>query len=182
MVDGAKRDGKRSEDPGTAGHVESARLQELEVLDEGTVAGIKDSQGDLDFARSLLATAERRGAALRVMLGTRSLIDAALLVGAHGAIPGIGNVVPRACVEIYDAAMRGDWAAATAAQARVNDALRITRIPKGSAHSAGMGGLKAALKAMGLIADAHVAPPLRTPSEDEQAQIASVVRELGIAA
>jgi 4-hydroxy-tetrahydrodipicolinate synthase len=108
------------------------------------------------------------------------MIDAGIFVGAHGAIPGIANVVPRACVDAYEAAVRGDWAAATAAQEQVGAANGLLRIAKGSMHSASMGGMKAALKAMGIIAHASVAPPLRTPSEDEQAQIAQACRDLGL--
>src|SRR5215217_1058844 len=95
---------------------------------EGTVVGIKDSQNDLDFARTLSMAANERGVPLRLFLGTRSLIDAALLVGAHGCIPGIANVVPRACIEAYDAAWRGDFAVAFKAQQRVVDSLAVTRV------------------------------------------------------
>jgi 4-hydroxy-tetrahydrodipicolinate synthase len=152
------------------------------LAEEGTIAGIKDSQNDLDFARGLIQAVEERGASLRVFLGTRSLIDAGLLIGAHGAIPGIANVVPRACVQVYEAALKGDWDAAAAAQRLVNAAMQLTRVVKGSAHSAGMGGMKAALKAMGVIATAYVAHPLRTPSDEEQDRIAQLVREFGLRA
>lgn len=147
---------------------------------EGTIAGIKDSQNDLDFARSLLQALAQRGATLRVFLGTRSLIDAALLIGVDGAIPGIANVVPRACVDIYEAARAGDWAKAAAAQVKVNEAFRLARVATGSAQAANMGGMKAALKAMGIITSARLAAPLRTPDAGEQARIADLVRELGL--
>ena len=147
---------------------------------EGTVVGVKDSQNDLDFARTLSLAAERREAPLRLFLGTRSLIDAALLVGAHGCIPGIANVVPRACVEAYESARRGDWAASIAAQRLVVNAIQLTKVAGGSAPAAGMGGMKAALKAMGIIAHSAVAAPLRTPSPEEEARIADLARNLGL--
>jgi 4-hydroxy-tetrahydrodipicolinate synthase len=150
------------------------------LAEEGTVVGVKDSQNDIDFARTLVTTAHRRNAPLRIFLGTRSLIDAALLVGAHGAIPGIANVVPRACVETYEAARRGDWPAAGEAQRRVSDANGLTRIAKGSAQAASMGGLKAALKAMGIIAHSTVAAPLHSPTPEEEERIAEAVRQLGL--
>jgi 4-hydroxy-tetrahydrodipicolinate synthase len=147
---------------------------------EETVVGIKDSQNDLDFARTLFLEANQRGVPLRLFLGTRSLIDAALLVGAHGCIPGIANVVPKACVEAYEAAARGDFPVAFEAQQRVVDALAITRVIKASAPAAGMGGMKAALKAMGVIANAYVAAPLRSPGPEEEARIAVLARNLGL--
>lgn len=147
---------------------------------EGTVVGIKDSQNDLDFARTLSMAAGHRGAPLRLFLGTRSLIDAALLVGAHGCIPGIANVVPRACVEAYDAASRGDFNVAFAAQERVVAALSLTRVIQGSPQAAGLGGLKAALKAMGIIEYASMADPLRSPTAEEEGRIAELARGLGL--
>ena len=152
------------------------------LAEEGTVIGVKDSQNDLDFARTLSQTAEERGAALRLFLGTRSLIDAAMFVGAHGAIPGIANVVPRACVAAYEASARGDWLAAAAAQRRVTAAFRLTKIAGGSGPSASMGGMKAALKAIGVIDHAYVAAPLRTPTADEEERVAEAAREIGLPA
>ena len=40
------------------------------------------------------------------------LIDAGLVAGAHGAIPGISNVVAADCVAVYNAARQGDWVTA----------------------------------------------------------------------
>lgn len=147
---------------------------------EGAVVGIKDSQNDLDFARTLSLTVGQRGVPLRLFLGTRSLIDAALLVGAHGCIPGIANVVPRACVEAYDAASRGDFSVAFEAQQRVVDALALTRVAKGSPSAASMGGLKAALKAMGIISSSALAAPLRSPTAEEEAHVARIALGLGL--
>jgi 4-hydroxy-tetrahydrodipicolinate synthase len=147
---------------------------------EGTVVGIKDSQNDLDFARTLSLAATERGVPLRLFLGTRSLIDAAFLVGAHGCIPGIANVAPKACVEAYDAAWRGDFAVAFKAQQRVVDSLAVTRVAKGSAQAANMGGMKAALKAMGVIHHSLLAAPLRSPSPEEEERITEVTRRLGL--
>ena len=59
-----------------------------------------------------------------------------------------------------------------------DDAVQLTKVAAGSNHSASFGGMKAALKAMSVIADAMVAAPLRTPSPEEQARIAALTREL----
>lgn len=147
---------------------------------EGTAIGIKDSQGDLDFARTLVTAAAHREVPLYVFLGTRSLIDAALLIGVNGAIPGIANVMPRGCVQVYEAAAAGNWEAAAAAQTRVNLAGRLGTIAKGSNTASSVGGMKAALKAMGIIASSTMAGPLHTPTEEEEARIAEVTRALGL--
>ncbi|HEV2125829.1 MAG TPA: dihydrodipicolinate synthase family protein [Chloroflexota bacterium] len=149
---------------------------------EGTVVGVKDSQGDMDFARSLVTQAKARGAALRVFLGTRSLIDAAILLRSDGCIPGLANVAPRACVDAYKAATQGDWSASADAQARAVATLALGRTIKGSVQAANLGGMKAALKAMGIIAHSRLSAPLRSPTPAEEETIAGLVPELGLLA
>jgi 4-hydroxy-tetrahydrodipicolinate synthase len=149
---------------------------------DGTIAGIKDSQGDIDFIRALSLALRRAETELRILLGTRSLIDVGLLVGAHGAIPGISNVVPGSCVETYDAAMRGDWAAAARAQALVIQANNTVKAATGSPAAQGMGGIKAALKALGIIEHSTLKGPLHSPTTAEEEQVAAVARELGLLA
>src|SRR5919202_2162183 len=141
---------------------------------EGTVIGTKDSQSDLVFARQLAKAAEDRGASLRLLLGIRTIVDAMKVLGVHGVITGLANVAPHACVQAYEAAKRGDWAAADEAQRVIDDAVQLTKVAGGSNQSASFGGMKAALKAMGVIADATVAAPLRTPTPEEQERIAAL--------
>lgn len=145
---------------------------------EGTVAGIKDSQGDLVFARQLTKGLEDAGATLRVFLGIRTIVDSLKVVGVHGGIPGPSNIVPHAYVAAYEAAKLGDWATAEERQREIDDALQILKVPGGSAHSASFGGMKAALKAMGVIAHSTVAAPLRTPTPEEEERIAELTRTL----
>ena len=139
---------------------------------DGVIAGIKDSQGDFAFGRAVLTRAAERGAALRVMMGTQ-LIDTAVQIGAHGAIPGVSNVVPGDCVAAYDAATGGDWAAAGEAVRRVGAAARL------GLGVSGVGGLKAALKAQGILAHSTLSAPFRSPSPEDEARIARTIRDLG---
>jgi len=148
---------------------------------EGTVIGIKDSQGDLVFARNLTQAAQDRGAPLRVFLGSRTLDDAMKVRGVHGVIPGVANVVPKACVQAYEAAVQGDWPAAAEAQRVVEAALALGQVMgEGSNHSKMFGGMKAALKAMGVIAHTTLAAPLRTPTAEEEERVAAMARELNL--
>ena len=79
----------------------------LSLAEEGTVVGMKDSQNDLDWDRTLIAGLRERDVPFRLFLGTRSLIDAGILLGACGAIPGTANVTPAWSVATYEAAARG---------------------------------------------------------------------------
>jgi 4-hydroxy-tetrahydrodipicolinate synthase len=79
-----------------------------------------------------------------VMMGRDTLIYSALEMGAKGAVPATGNIAPALVVEIYEAFMRGDKAAAKAAQLRLNP-IRLS-LTLGTAP----GGVKAALQTLGM--------------------------------
>src|SRR5262249_19529677 len=81
------------------------------------ILGVKDSSGDLQNAMELIRSVPER---FSVMMGRDTLIYSALEMGAKGAVPATGNIAPALVVEIYEAFMRGDKAAAKAAQLRLN--------------------------------------------------------------
>ncbi len=146
----------------------------LQLAREGTASGIKDSQNDLQWFRSLASAIRQEGreSEFRLFLGTRTLIDLGILAGAHGAIPANSNVVPRACAMAYESAMAGDWAGARSAQAlatRYDDLAEVAR--GGSANAATLSSLKHVLRSWGIIDDATVARPSRSLTSDEVAEL-----------
>ncbi len=153
----------------------------LRLVEEGIVIGLKDSQNDLDWFRQVMVGARNAGREIRGFLGTRFLIDAGLLVGAHGAIPSIANLVPRACVSAYEAARRGDLASAGRYTEKIMAASKIDTVVKGSPQGALFTGMKAALKLMGIIKSAKVASPFRTATSEEEAKIGRLIEELELA-
>jgi 4-hydroxy-tetrahydrodipicolinate synthase len=142
----------------------------LQLAREGTVQGIKDSQNDLRWFR-LLAQAIRadgREDQFRLFLGTRILIDAAVVIGAHGAIPATSNVAPAASAEAWEAAVRGDFALAARAQEVVmkyEDLVDIARA--GSPDAASYSSMKLTLREWGIVDDARLTRPLRSFTEEE---------------
>jgi 4-hydroxy-tetrahydrodipicolinate synthase len=153
----------------------------LQLAREGTASGIKDSQNDLQWFRSLAAAIHQEGreSQFRLFLGTRTLIDVGVVAGAHGAIPANSNVVPRACVMAYEAAMAGDWASARAAQAlatRYDDLAEVAH--GGSANAATLSSLKHVLRAWGIIDDPTVARPSRSLTPDEVAELGRRLQSL----
>jgi 4-hydroxy-tetrahydrodipicolinate synthase len=153
----------------------------LKLGAEGAIVGLKDSQNDLDWFRQVMTGARQRGIKLRGFLGTRYLIDAGLLAGAHGAIPGIANVAPRLCVEVYEAARRQDWDAADVATERLLAVTKLAGLAKGgSTTAASFSTMKAALKHMGVLTSCRVSAPLRCVTEAEEAQVAEMVGALGL--
>jgi 4-hydroxy-tetrahydrodipicolinate synthase len=146
----------------------------LQLAREGTASGIKDSQNDLQWFRSLAAAIrdERRESQFRLFLGTRTLIDVGIVAGAHGAIPANANVVPRACVLAYESAVAGDWDGARAAQAlatRYDDLAKVAH--GGSSNAATLSSFKHVLRSWGIIDDPTVAQPSRSLTQDEIAEL-----------
>lgn len=153
----------------------------LTLAQEGVIVGLKDSQNDLDWFRQVLYGCRERGLDLRCFLGTRYLIDAGVLIGGAGAIPGIANVAARYCVEVYEAARRGDWAAADAATGKVIKATQISAIATGgSATAANFATMKAALKLKGILNHATVSAPLRQLTPAEVEKVAAFLPTLGL--
>lgn len=108
----------------------------LTLAREGTIMGLKDSQGDLGYFRSVVHGARTEGLALAVFPGGGNLLDVSLLAGAAGAMCAIANLAPRQCVALYQAAQAGDWAAAAERQAellRLIGALSLSHRPQWTA-------------------------------------------------
>jgi 4-hydroxy-tetrahydrodipicolinate synthase len=152
----------------------------LTLASEGTVVGVKDSQNDLDWFRQLMTAVSERGLNFRGFLGTRILIDAGIIAGAHGAIPGVSNVVAADCVGAYEAARRGDWSTAERHTRRIIAVQNIINLAKGSPTASSFSGMKAMLAALGVIESARVRLPLRTVGDEEASRIAAATREFGL--
>jgi 4-hydroxy-tetrahydrodipicolinate synthase len=142
----------------------------LQLAREGTAQGIKDSQNDLRWFRMLATSIRADGLEdqFRLFLGTRILVDAALVVGAHGAIPATSNVAPAAAAETWETAVRGDFEHARRAQEvvmRYEDLAEIAR--GGSADAAGYSSMKNILRNWGVIDHARLTRPLREFGAEE---------------
>ena len=146
----------------------------LQLAREGTVQGIKDSQNDLRWFRMLAVAIRGDGLEdqFRLFLGTRILIDAALVIGAHGAIPATSNVAPAAAAEAWEAAVRGDFTESARAQEvvmRYEDLAGVAR--GGSPDAASYSSMKNILRDWGIINSARLMRPLRDFSEDEVTEL-----------
>jgi 4-hydroxy-2-oxoglutarate aldolase len=113
------------------------------------IIGMKESGGDVAQIADLVAGTP---ASFQILAGSSSTMYAALCVGASGAILALAAVVPEPCVRLFGLTMQGRHE-----EARV---LQQALVPLGRLlSSAGVAGLKAALKLVGI--DAGVPrPPL----------------------
>lgn len=122
---------------------------------EGAIAGIKDSTVELPKAMRYVA-ALRDVPGFVTYTGCEECIDASLLAGYSGAIPGLANVFPQLPAALVAAAARGDWAQASTLQAAVIELLELYSysLPGGSFLAQFFGTVKTALVELGVIAHA----------------------------
>lgn len=126
------------------------------------IIGIKDSRGKLETVGELV-TRTARG--FQVLVGSGSLLYAALEIGAVGGILGVANLAPRDCVRIHARFAAGDTAAAGRIQQRVG--------PLHNAVVGGMGvaGVKRALDLLGYRGGVP-RPPLKPLPESRSGEVA----------
>lgn len=148
-----------------------------QLAEEGTAAGIKDSQNDFEWFRQLTAFLAGSGIDFHAFAGTRSLIDAALLAGAAGAIPSIANAFPWLAVEAYDATVAGAFQRAADCERAI---IRLEAIPLartvGSRNAALLGFQKTVLHDRGVISSPALAEPLRSFTTQERGELLQALR------
>ncbi|MFD8329542.1 dihydrodipicolinate synthase family protein [Streptomyces lydicus] len=161
-----------------------------ELAADGTLAGLKDSSGDEGALRRLLVrlggrTGRRTGRApgFSVLTGSELTVDAALLAGADGVVPGLGNVDPAGYVRLYDAALAGDWERAAAEQERLVALFAITDAGPESEmgrSSSALGSFKTALHLLGVLARGTTAFPQRPLSEESVQEVGRRLTAAGL--
>lgn len=136
----------------------------LELAEDGTIAGLKDSSGDDGALRRLLTELRRRSLLERftVLTGSELTVDGALLAGAHGVVPGLGNVDPDGYLRLYGDACAGRWDQAAAEQDRLARLFSLTEVGREAemgGSSSALGAFKAALHLLGVIETPTTAAP-----------------------
>ncbi|QLH25060.1 dihydrodipicolinate synthase family protein [Streptomyces sp. Rer75] len=157
----------------------------LPLAADGTLAGLKDSSGDDGALRRLLVAARRRGLtdSFSVLTGSELAVDGALLAGAHGVVPGLGNVDPAGYVRLYEHARAGRWDRARAEQDRLAALFALTDagdpdVMGGS--SSALGAFKAALHLLGVIACPATAAPQVPLGDDAVKRVRQLLEEGGL--
>jgi 4-hydroxy-tetrahydrodipicolinate synthase len=109
-------------------------------------------------------------------------VDGALLGGAQGVVPGLGNVDPAGIRRRIDAGQAGDWATAAREQDRLADLFEIVYAPNGrvSGGAAGLGAFKTALQLMGVIESNTMSQPMLSLNDDEAAAIRTILERNGL--
>lgn len=160
------------------------------LAEDGTLAGLKDSSGDEGGLRRLLIQLGGRdgraqGTAPRfsVLTGSELTVDAALLAGVDGVVPGIGNVDPAGYVRLYEAARAGDWTLAAKEQEQLVELFGMVDVgPEADMgrSSSALGSFKAALQLLGIIECGDTAFPQIQLSAESVALVAQRLRAAGL--
>ncbi len=154
----------------------------LPLAADGVLAGVKDSSGD-DGSFRRLAIGARGLPGFSVLTGHELVVDAMMLSGADGSVPGLGNVDPHGYVRLHEAAVKGDWDAARTEQDRLVglfDIVRAARPGTASATAAGLGAFKTALMLLGVIDTHAMSSPMRRLDEAETAAVAACLERAGL--
>lgn len=163
-------------------HTKLAVDQVLALAADGVIDGLKDSSGDdVGFRQVVLGVAGLPG--FSALTGHEVVVDAMMLAGADGAVPGLGNVDPHGYVRLVRACAEGRWADAKAEQDRLTRLFRIVDAasPETAGGSTrGVGAFKTALALRGVIASGTVSPPMRELTADETRVVASHLDEAGL--
>lgn len=140
------------------------------------IVGIKDSSGDMSYVHRLLRLARQRDD-FSVLIGAEDQLAEAVLLGAHGGVPGGANLCPRLYVELYAAAAAGDLPRVRELQACVLG-LGESLYTVGPHPCSWIQGLKCALALQGICADV-MAEPLRSFEDPERAVVRQRLAALG---
>ncbi|MDX2760224.1 dihydrodipicolinate synthase family protein [Streptomyces europaeiscabiei] len=157
----------------------------LELAADGVIAGLKDSSGDLAAFRTVV-TGARTDAAVTgfsALTGSELVVDAALALGAHGAVPGLANVDPAGYVRLDRLCRAGDRDRARAEQERLCALFGMTGVGASTrmgAGSAALGAFKTALHLRGIIACPATAEPQVPLSQTETEQVGKYLAAAGL--
>lgn len=138
------------------------------LADHPNIVGLKDTSNDLDYYAAIAAFAQSRED-FSLLIGPEEKLAKSLQLGGHGGVCGGANLFPHLYVQLYDAAMQGNWNRAEALQEviqEVSDALYA--ITDSGARV--IQGIKCALGALG-VCSPTVAGPFRTYQGAEQDRV-----------
>lgn len=140
-----------------------------ELAEDGTLAGLKDSSGDEGSLRRLVVELGGRSGrscgpapSFSVLTGSELTVDAAVLAGVDGVVPGLGNVDPAGYVRLYEAARDGHWEQAAKEQEQLAALFGMVDVgPEAEMgrSSSALGSFKAALWLLGVIDHPYTAFP-----------------------
>ncbi len=150
----------------------------LKIANEELAIGAKDSSGDsVGFSRLVI----NRPKNFKLFTGTEALVDAIMLKGADGTVPGLANVAPELFVELYEKWNAGETIDALLVQKKILDLFEVFLTPSGEFNFGyALGSMKTAQKLRGWIASNKLTPPFDTVSPEHTERIRQIMTKVGL--
>lgn len=147
----------------------------MKIAENPKVIGLKDSSANLVYFR-ILQYAMRAKPGFSMFVGPEEITAEAVLLGADGGVNGGANMFPRLYVDMYEAAVRKDFASLKPLQEKI---LQVSSsiYTIGRFGSSYLKGLKCALSVMG-ICDDYMAEPFHRFRKEERDRIRKSLEEL----
>lgn len=153
----------------------------MRLATDGVIQGVKDSSGDDVSFRLLCLRNKEAGSPLAIFTGHEVVVDGAYMSGAHGSVPGLGNVDPHGYVRQWDAFQAGDWEAVRTEQDRLADLMKVAMSAKGiTGYGAGVGGFKTALMLMGVFQTNQMSEPVSAQTGENVEAVREVLLRHGL--
>jgi 2-dehydro-3-deoxy-D-pentonate aldolase len=156
-------------------HTEYASSTVERLSHAPNIAGIKNSNGNLEYLREVLRAVAHRPE-FSILVGNEEKFLPALLAGAHGGVCGGANMFPELFVQLYEAFVKGRHSEAEAHHknvVRVSDAIYTV----GPLETSYLRGLKCALSLLGVINDV-LADPLQSLNETQRKELEQRLNEV----
>jgi len=142
------------------------------------VWGVKDSSGQISYLKEVLALVGKKHPEFSILVGPEHLLAEALLLGAHGGVPGGANIFPTLPVRLYQAFLDGNHEEMQKLQAQMvsigEPIWTVDETEPGYLHR-----LKCALSLLGLCSGLPTWP-YQPATEEERKQIAEHLKKYGI--
>jgi len=151
----------------------------VQMAEEGTLVAIKDSADVAEFRHLLVEL--RHLPEFSVLTGHTCLVDAALMMGAAGGVPTLGNLIPATYAKIRAAAERGDWVSARKDQ---DEAVLLHNIERCwepvSICGKLFGSAKTILRLLGVIDCSNPGRPYPCPTPEQEDRVRAELERLGM--
>ena len=136
------------------------------LADHPNIVGLKDSERDLERMAQCIDIAKCRDD-FAYFCGWAAQSAHSLELGGNGIVPSTGNYVPDMFRQLFEAAMRGDWAEANRLQDETNEIAKIYQAGRTLGQS--LTALKVMMQTKGLCEPWMLPPLTRLSAEEEQA-------------
>ncbi|HYB44610.1 MAG TPA: dihydrodipicolinate synthase family protein [Candidatus Methylomirabilis sp.] len=148
----------------------------LRLIEIPQVVGIKEALFDAKRFREIVGVVRGAPRRITILTGNDNFIWESYLLGAEGALLGACAVTTRTHVEVYEAAMRGNWAVAREKGDRIQKVVDAVFAPPVRDYRARS---KEVLVIQGILEHGHMRPPLTPVGAEDRQRLKRALEEAG---